>query len=57
MFCFVLFLMFFFCIMWAIVGMHNKPRLEYFVLQGQKYTLHKLILQDFEKIADIFYTI
>lgn len=43
--------------MWAIVGMHNKPRLEYFVLQGQKYTLHKLILQDFEKIADIFYTI
>ena len=43
--------------MWAIVGMRNKPRLEYFVLQGQKYNLHKLILQDFEKIADIFCTI
>ena len=26
-------------------------------IQGQKYNLHKLILQDFEKIADIFYTI
>lgn len=43
--------------MLALVGMHNKPRLEYPVLQGQKYNLHKLILQDFEKIADIFYTI
>ena len=40
--------------MWAIVGMHNKPRPEYPGLQGQKYKLHKLILQDFEKIADIF---
>ena len=26
-------------------------------IQGQKYNLHKLILLDFEKIADIFYTI
>ena len=43
--CFVLFL---FC--FVFFGLfesdsgyaHNKPRLEYFVLQGQKYNLHKL---------------
>ena len=43
--------------MGAFWDMYNKARLEYPVFCGSKIYLHKLILNDFEKIADNFFTI